>query len=123
MPVEAGGARLTVPVIVAVVVAAAGDQQTHPAELEQKDVVLRMLIESWQKQGLMGVEVYHPSWLKRGYPQLDAQVRRMGLLVTGGSDYHCNDNYHGQPGITCPYWHNAEEDVQMLLKAMEDMHA
>ena len=95
----------------------------HPAELEQKDETTRLLIEAWQKQGLMGVEVYHPSWLKRGYPQLDAQVRRMGLLVTGGSDYHCNDNYHGQPGITCPYWHNAEEDVQMLLKAMEDMHA
>ena len=52
----------------------------HPAELEQKEVVLRMLIESWQKQGLMGVEVYHPSQQKRGFAPLDAVVRRMGLL-------------------------------------------
>ena len=94
----------------------------HPAELEQKDETTRMLIEAWQKQGLMGVEVYHPSWLKRGYPRLDAQVRRMGLLVTGGSDYHCDDNRHGQPGSTCPYWQNAQEDLTALLRAMESMN-
>jgi len=94
----------------------------HPAELEQKDETTRMLIEAWQKQGLMGVEVYHPSWLKRGYPRLDAQVRRMGLLVTGGSDYHCDDNRHGQPGSTCPYWQNAQEDISALLRAMESMN-
>ena len=92
----------------------------HPAELEQKDVVLRMLIESWQKQGLMGVEVYHPSQQKRGYAQLDAMVRRMGLLVTGGSDYHCDDNRHGQPGSTCLHWHQAGEDVAALLQAMDE---
>lgn len=91
----------------------------HPAELEQKDEVTRMLIETWQNQGLMGVEVYHPSWLKRGYPRLDAMIRRMGLLVTGGSDYHCDDNRHGQPGGTCAYWRNAAEDAGALLAAME----
>lgn len=93
----------------------------HPAELEQKDAVLRMLIESWQKQGLMGVEVYHPSWQKRGYAQLDALVRRMGLLVTGGSDYHCDDNRHGQPGSTCLQWRNAGEDMAALLTAMQQI--
>ena len=91
----------------------------HPDELGQKDETTRMLIEAWQKQGLMGVEVYHPSWLKRGYPRLDAMVRRMGLLVTGGSDYHCDDNRHGQPGSTCAYWHNASEDAAALLAAMK----
>ena len=93
----------------------------HPAELEQKDETTRMLIEAWQKQGLMGVEVYHPSWQKRGYPQLDALVRRMGLLVTGGSDYHCDDNRHGQPGSTCLRWTEVEKDVAALLWAMENM--
>lgn len=93
----------------------------HPAELEQKDVVLRMLIETWQKQGLMGVEVYHPSQQKRGFAQLDAMVRRMGLLVTGGSDYHCDDNRHGQPGATCVHWKQAEEDLAALQAAMQAM--
>ena len=90
----------------------------HPAELEQKDETLRMLIEAWQKQGLMGVEVYHPSQQKRGFAQLDALVRRMGLLVTGGSDYHCDDNRHGQPGATALRWQAAEEDVSALQRAM-----
>ena len=90
----------------------------HPAELEQKDETVRMLIEAWQKQGLMGVEVYHPSQQKRGYAQLDAMVRRMGLLVTGGSDYHCEDNRHGQPGAVCLHWQHAQADMAALLQAI-----
>ena len=91
----------------------------HPAELEQKDEVLRMLIESWQNQGLMGVEVYHPSQQKRSFAKLDAMVRRMGLLVTGGSDYHCDDNRHGQPGATVQHWQNAQADVDALQAAIK----
>lgn len=91
----------------------------HPAELEKDDMSLRMLIEAWQKQGLMGVEVYHPSQEKRGFAPLEAMVRRMGLLVTGGSDYHCDDQRHGQPGCTAVHWRNAEEDVSALVNAMQ----
>lgn len=91
----------------------------HPAELEKDDMTTRMLIEAWQKQGLMGVEVYHPSQQKRSFANMDAFARRMGLLVTGGSDYHCDDQRHGQPGCTAFYWHNAEADVSALLEAMK----
>lgn len=91
----------------------------HPAELEQKPTVLRMLIEAWQAQGLMGVEVYHPSQQKHGFAALDAAVRRMGLLVTGGSDYHTNDNRHGQPGGMAAYWANAADDAARLMEAMQ----
>lgn len=90
----------------------------HPAELEKDDMTLRMLLECWRKQGLQGVEVYHPSWECRGYALLDAMVRRMGFLVTGGSDYHCDDNRHGQPGCTAGAWRNAEQDVEALLEAV-----
>lgn len=91
----------------------------HPAELEQKETVQRMLIESWQAQGLMGVEVYHPSQQKRGFAPLDATIRRMGLLVTGGSDYHTNDNRHGQPGSMAAHWQDASADVEKLMDAMQ----
>ena len=91
----------------------------HPAELEKDDMTLRMLLQSWQKQGLMGVEVYHPSWESRGYATLDAMVRRMGFLVTGGSDYHCDDNRHGQPGCTVRFWRQAEHDLSCLLQAVK----
>lgn len=92
----------------------------HPAELEKDDMTLRILLESWQKQGLMGVEVYHPSQERHGFAPLDAMVRRMGLLVTGGSDYHCDDNRHGQPGCTAIHWRSAEADTQALLQAMNE---
>ncbi len=90
----------------------------HPAELDKDDTTLRMLLETWQKQGLMGVEVYHPSQMGRGFGGLDAMVRRMGLLVTGGSDYHADDGKHGQPGCTAPFWRRAEADVEALLAAI-----
>lgn len=90
----------------------------HPAELEKDDMTLRMLIEAWQKQGLMGVEVYHPSQERKGFAPLDAMVRRMGLLVTGGSDYHCDDNRHGQPGYTALHWRTCETDAAALLSAI-----
>lgn len=93
----------------------------HPAEMEKDDMSLRMLIEAWQKQGLMGVEVYHPSQEKRGFASLEAMVRRMGLLVTGGSDYHCDDLRHGQPGCTAVHWRSAAADVSALVKAMQSM--
>ena len=91
----------------------------HPAELEKDDMTTRMLIEAWQKQGLMGVEVYHPSQQKRSFAKLDAYVRRQGLLVTGGSDFHAEgDGRHGSPGCTAAYWPRAAEDVAALLAAM-----
>lgn len=93
----------------------------HPAELEQKPTTLRMLIEAWQKQGLMGVEVYHPSQQKHGFAALDLAVRRMGLLVTGGSDYHTNDNRHGQPGCMVEHWPDAAADAERLIAAMRQL--
>ncbi len=91
----------------------------HPAELERDDMTLRTLLKAWKEQGLMGVEVYHPSWGLRSYPALDAAVRQADLLVTGGSDYHCDDDRHGQPGCTAVHWRSSEQDVYRLKEAME----
>ena len=45
-------------------------------------------------------------------------ARSMGLLVTGGSDYHQDGDSHGQIGATAVGWQHAEEDVAALWKAM-----
>ena len=90
----------------------------HPAELEKDDLTLRALLESWRKQGLMGVEVYHPSMRGRGFAALDATVRRMGLLVTGGSDFHNAGDKHGLLGSMAEDWFRREEDLAALMAAM-----
>lgn len=78
----------------------------HPMELEKTGALLRHLLGVWQEQGLRGVEVYHPS-AGRATPLLDLTARRMGFLVTGGSDFHGDGDRHGMVGCTAPMWARA----------------
>lgn len=91
----------------------------HPMELEKTGALLRHLLGIWQEQGLRGVEVYHPS-AGRATPLLDLTARRMGFLVTGGSDFHGDGDRHGMVGCTAPMWARAADDVEKLLQAVED---
>lgn len=91
----------------------------HPALLQKDEQTLYSLLNAWKAQGLMGVEVYHPSQAGKGYAGLDRMVRRMGLLVTGGSDYHLDGDSHGLPGCTAPDWPSAKEDAQALMRAIQ----
>ena len=90
----------------------------HPFEMGFGVHTLSQLLPEWKEQGLMGLEVYHPSAAAKGYAPLDSTARRLGLLVTGGSDFHQSGDRHGEPGCTAPFWPRAEEDVHLLLEAM-----
>lgn len=90
----------------------------HPALLGKDDLTLRTLIAHWQTQGLMGVEVYHPTLLNRTAP-LERMVRSMGLLVTGGSDFHKDGDGHGAPGCICQEWTDAPQDMERLMDALQ----
>ena len=89
----------------------------HPALLNKDDKTLRQLLEAWADRGLMGVEVYHPSLTGRE-AALERMARSMGLLVTGGSDYHQDGDSHGQPGATAEGWLHAAEDMAALWNAL-----
>ena len=89
----------------------------HPALLNKDDMTLRQLLEAWADRGLMGVEVYHPSQMGRE-AALERMARSMGLLVTGGSDYHQDGDSHGQLGAIAEGWQRAEEDVAALWSAL-----
>lgn len=89
----------------------------HPALLNKDDMTLRQLLEAWATRGLMGVEVYHPSLMGRE-AALERMARSMGLLVTGGSDYHQDGDSHGQMGATAEGWQRAEEDMTVLWNAL-----
>ena len=89
----------------------------HPALLGKDDMTLRQLLETWVDRGLMGVEVYHPSLMGRE-AALERMARSMGLIVTGGSDYHQDGDSHGQIGSTAVGWQHAEEDLAALWNAL-----
>ena len=89
----------------------------HPALLNKDDMTLRQLLEAWATRGLMGVEVYHPSLMGRE-AALERMARSMGLLVTGGSDYHQDGDSHGQMGATAEGWQRVEEDMTALWNAL-----
>ena len=91
----------------------------HPRLMGLGEQALSVLLGEWQTQGLMGVEVYHPSAEAKGYTQLDHMARRLGLLVTGGSDFHQEGDHHGLPGCTNDAWTHREQDYNALLRAME----
>lgn len=90
----------------------------HPALLGKDDLTLRTLIAHWQSQGLMGVEVYHPTLLGRT-AALERMVRSMGLLVTGGSDFHKDGDGHGALGCICQEWAEAPQDMARLMDALQ----
>lgn len=90
----------------------------HPALLGKDDLTLRTLIAHWQSQGLMGVEVYHPTLLGRT-AALERMIRSMGLLVTGGSDFHKDGDGHGAPGCICQEWTEAPQDMARLMDALQ----
>lgn len=94
----------------------------HPIQLGKDETTLQSLLTYWQSLGLMGVEVYHPSQTAHGYGSLDRMVRRMGLLVTGGSDFHVEDDNHGLPGCTADDWQQAEQDFAALQEAIDRMN-
>ena len=91
----------------------------HPYELQLEQPIRLSLIEKWQDQGLMGVEVYHPSARSYGFAELDRFARQRGLLVTGGSDFHQANDKHGSIGCMCEDWLTVREDVAALQRALE----
>lgn len=90
----------------------------HPALLGKDEPTLRTLTAHWKQQGLMGVEVFHPSAIGRT-AHLEQMARSMGLLVTGGSDYHKDGDRHGMPGSTCIQWRQSKADAERLMAAIE----
>lgn len=77
--------RLSVPQAISLIRAAGGiPVWAHPG----KSFSLERLVEL-KEYGLLGVEVWHPDHSAEQMLWFADQVARAGLLVTGGSDFHC----------------------------------
>lgn len=74
-------------------------------------------LPKWVKAGLMGIEAYHVSHGARQCAYWAEVARGMGLLVTGGSDFHAPmDPSHGELGGMLPLWEDHHADMMKLLE-------
>jgi predicted metal-dependent phosphoesterase TrpH len=60
----------------------------HPAHLDLEMRVQPALIRELSLCGLDGIEVYYPTHTRKMMKKLKAIAAELGLLVTGGSDFH-----------------------------------
>lgn len=73
--------------VVAVIHAAGGIASfAHPA-VTRRDALIAPLAE----QGLDAIEIYHPDHMPEDAQQYRGLAQRLGLLVSGGSDFHGED--------------------------------
>lgn len=92
----------------------------HPCRLTLDMQALHALIQELMQAGLDGVEAFHPSASRQQAPLLDSMARSLGLLVTGGSDYHGDQQCCVRMGRMPSGWKDPEADLNKLL---ERIHA
>jgi len=81
----------------------------HPGTIGTDEVIWSLL-----PFGLQGLEVYHPQHTEHQVRHYLKIAARLGLIITGGSDYH-RPGYHAALGeVTVPY-----QAVSLLRKAAD----
>lgn len=91
----------------------------HPCHLNPDPQSLRALIAELTGVGLAGLEAFHPSASRQQAPLLDSMARDMGLLVTGGSDYHGDPGCCTRMGRMPSGWKDPRGDLEKLLRKMQ----
>ena len=88
----------------------------HPGLMKMGQSTLDSLLEAWQKQGLAGVEAYHPGHQANHVAHLERFARRHGLLVTGGSDFHGEAMRPTAIAQGVERWREAPRDTALLFE-------
>jgi predicted metal-dependent phosphoesterase TrpH len=60
----------------------------HPLSLRISNGRLFELLPQWREQGIDGIEVIHPTVNRQWYRRLEQAAAAVGLLASGGSDFH-----------------------------------
>ena len=89
----------------------------HPMRIGLKLPAIEALAASLSPCGLRGIEAYHPSASHANAPLLESMARRLGLLVTGGSDFHGDSGARAILGGVPSGWHRRADDLQALCNA------
>lgn len=84
----------------------------HPGYIPLECDILRALFYRLKDLGLAGVEVYYPTHSRTMVQFLESLAGELGLLVTGGTDYHGRDNEAATLGGTEKGFHIEMEQVR-----------
>jgi len=87
----------------------------HPSSLDPTLRSIPLLLKNLRKMGLEGVEVYYPSHSPKAVKALLQMADEMGLLITGGSDFHGME----RPGYTSEEWLHRTHVPYDLVVAMK----
>lgn len=86
----------------------------HPMRMGFSMGHLESLVAFWHEAGLEGLEVYHPSTGNQHVPGLLRIAAGQGLLVTGGSDYHGQEEAGEVLGSQWQRWTGRDRDTRAL---------
>lgn len=89
----------------------------HPSSLDPTLRSIPLLLKNLCKMGLEGVEVYYPSHSPKAVKALLQMADEMGLLITGGSDFHGME----RAGYTPDDWLHKTHVPYDIVTAMKKM--
>jgi predicted metal-dependent phosphoesterase TrpH len=89
----------------------------HPSSLDPTLRSIPLLLKNLRKMGLEGVEVYYPSHSPKAVKALLQMADEMGLLITGGSDFHGMERV----GYTTDDWLHKTHVPYDIVTAMKKM--
>ena len=89
----------------------------HPDTIKSPSKKSRQFIETLKEAGLMGIEAYHSKHSTAACRAWEQTARELGLLVTGGSDYHAIKDTKVWIGNQLGRWTGVSGDVRELFRA------
>lgn len=90
----------------------------HPGQNKGAAFWMSDRLAAMKKEGLMGLEAYHMAHTQAECQAFDRMARRLGLLVTGGSDYHGLVKQI-ELGDGMQYWTTREQDLEAFLQKVQ----
>lgn len=90
----------------------------HPYQMGLALPLMTSLIAEMQRSGLTGIEAYYWNHTIEQCRELRDIAQRLGLLVTGGSDFHGDNRPDVRLGDGARYWVSQREDFSRLDAAM-----
>lgn len=92
----------------------------HPELIRKPELKSEEAIKKMADAGLMGIEAYHSKHDSASCRKWDQAARSLGLMVTGGSDFHRPSDEHGPIGCILNKWMTSHEDATVLLEKRPD---